>query len=118
MAYSGLCIGFGVPVRGRQQAAIGVFNELVEYFTSLQQLGEVEAWEPVFLEPHGGDLGGFLLVRGDPERLARVRGSAELYRLATRAQLIVDGLGIVGAELGDQIESGMGVFQQQVAELT
>ena len=28
----------------------------------------IESFEPVFLEPHGGDLTGFILVRGDAEK--------------------------------------------------
>jgi hypothetical protein len=118
VAYSGLFMGFGSPIPGREQQAIGVFNELVEHMTGLQQRGEIDAWEPVFLEPHGGDLGGFFLLRGDPDRLARIRTSDDFYRLSTRAQLVVDGFGVVGADVGDRIGAGLGVFQEQVGELT
>jgi hypothetical protein len=118
MAYSGLFVGFGGAVPGREQHALAVFNEFVEYLTGLQQGGEIEAWEVVFLEPHGGDLGGFLLLRGDAERLARVRTSDEFYRLSTRAQLVVDGFGVVGADVGDRAQAALGVYQEQIRELT
>jgi hypothetical protein len=70
----GLFVGFGYPVRGREQKAIGVFNELVGFFSRLQQEGEIDTFEPVFLEAHGGDLGGFFLLRGDGERLRAYPG--------------------------------------------
>jgi hypothetical protein len=37
MADSGLFIGFGTPVRGRERQASKVFNEAFEYYSRLQQ---------------------------------------------------------------------------------
>jgi hypothetical protein len=118
MADSGLFIGFGAPVRGREQQAIKVFNESFEYYSRLQQAGEIESFEPVLLEPHGGELTGYFLLRGDKDKLARVRGSEEFERLTARADLIVDNLGIVAAFMGERLMSQMSVFSQQVEELT
>ena len=118
MADSGLFIGFGAPIRGRERQAIKVFNETFEYYSRLQQEGEIESFEPVILEPHGGELGGFFLVRGDQDKLARIRGSEEFERQTVRADLIVENLGIVGAALGDRLMSQMAVYGEQVEELT
>ena len=100
MADSGLFIGFGAPVRGRERQATKVFTEAFEYYSRLQQEGEIESFEPVLLEAHGGELDGFFLLRGDQDKLARIRSSEEFERLTVRAQLIVENLGIVGAALG------------------
>ena len=118
MADSGLFIGFGTPVRGRERQAIKAFSETFEYYSRLQQEGEIESFEPVILEPHGGQLGGFFLVRGDQDKLARIRGSEEFERQTVRADLIVENLGIVGAALGDRLMSQMAVYGEQVEELT
>jgi hypothetical protein len=118
MADSGIFIGFGPPVRGRERQAIKVFNEGFEYYSRLQQEGEIESFEPVLLDPHGGELGGFFLLRGDKDKLARIRGTEEFERLTARAELIVENLGIVGAFLGERLMSQMAVFSQQVEELT
>ena len=118
MADSGIFIGFGAPVRGRERQAIKVFNESFEYYARLQQEGEIESFEPVLLEPHGGELTGYFLLRGDKDKLARIRGSEEFERLTARADLIVENLGIVAAFLGEQLMSQMSVFSQQVEELT
>ena len=118
MADSGLFIGFGAPVRGRERQAIKVFNESFEYYSRLQQEGEIESFEPVLLEPHGGELTGYFLLRGDKDKLARIRGSEEFERLTSRADLIVENLGIVTAFLGERLMSQMSVFSQQVEELT
>jgi hypothetical protein len=118
MADAGLFIGFGTPVRGRERQAIQVFGEAMGYYGQLEQQGEIESVEAVFLEPHGGDLGGFILLRGDAERLGRVRVSEEFERLSTRAALIVEGFGVVGAWLGDAIGEQMAIYEQQLGELT
>ena len=118
MADSGLFIGFGAPVRGRERQAIKVFNEAFEYYSRLQQEGEIESFEPVLLQPHGGELGGFFLVRGDQDKLERVRSSDEFERRTARAQLIVENLGIVGAALGGRLLSQMSMFSEQIEELT
>jgi len=118
MADSGLFVGFGLPVRGRERLATKVFGEAVEYYSRLQQQGEIESFEPVLLEAHGGELGGFFLLRGEQDKLARVRGSEEFERLTLRAQLIADDIGIVGALLGDRLATSMSTFDQQVADLT
>jgi hypothetical protein len=118
MADFGLFVGFGYPVRGRERQAVKVFNEAMEYYTRLQQQGEIESFESVFLEPHGGDLNGFTLIRGDRDKLASIRTSDEFARLSIRADLIVEGFGVIGAQLGEQIEALMGVYNEQVEGLT
>jgi hypothetical protein len=118
MADSALFVGFGVPVRGRERQALTVFGEVVEYYARLQQQGEIESFEPVLLEPHGGELGGFFLLRGDRDRLARLRTSEEFERLLVRGQLITDNLGVVGALIGDRLAAQMATFAGQIDELT
>ena len=73
---------------------------------------------PEFLEPHGGELDGFFLLRGDQDKLARIRSSEEFERLTVRGQLIIENLGIVGAALGGRLMSQLSIFGEQVEELT
>ncbi|MGP7999230.1 MAG: hypothetical protein ACLPKI_18230 [Streptosporangiaceae bacterium] len=118
MADSGMFIGFGVPVRGRERQALKVFNETFDYYARLQQDGEIESFEPVLLHPHGGELGGFFLLRGDQDKLARLRATDEFALMVARGQLIVENLGIVDATLGDRLVAQMATFSDQIEELT
>jgi hypothetical protein len=113
----GLFIGFGWPVRGREQKATQVFGEAAELWTKLQQEGEIESFEAVFLEPHGGDLSGFFLVRGNCDNIARIRVSDEVLQLSLRAGHIVQGFGAVSVELGDRIPSSMQDWLSHAQEL-
>jgi hypothetical protein len=117
MADTGLFVGFGLPVRGRERQAVRVFNEFVEYLGRLQQQGEIESFEPVLLEPHGGELAGFFMMRGDQDKLARVHASAEYERLIVRGEVIVENLGVVSAYLGERLIGQLAMFDQQVEEL-
>jgi hypothetical protein len=117
MANSGLFIGWGEVARGRERRALEVFNESVQYYADLQKQGEIESFEVGLLEPHGGDLQGFVLLRGDSERLARLRRDREFQRRTTRASLVVDKIGVVGVLLGDALTEGMADYQQEIGQL-
>jgi hypothetical protein len=114
MADAGLFVGFGAPVRGREGQAVELFNEVLGYYGRLQEEGEIESFEPVFLEPHGGDLGGFILIRGDAEKLAALRVSEEFTQFTLRAGLIVDNFGVVGADLAERLQRQMAYYTEQI----
>jgi hypothetical protein len=118
MADYGLFIGFGAPVRGRERQALALFNDGFEYTSRLQQEGEIESFETVLLEPHGGDLSGFVLLRGDQDKLARIRSSDEFQRLLARDLLVLENVGVVGAALGERLLTLMSTYAGQVDELT
>jgi len=113
----GIFVGFGIPVRGREAKSLEVFNEALQYYARLEQEGTIDSFEAVFLEPHGGDLGGFILLRGDRAKLSLVRTDREFERLTTRANLVVEHVGVTGATLGDGMGEAMGMFQDAVGEL-
>jgi len=118
MADAGLFIGWGAPVRGREAKGLEVFSESLAYYARLQQEGVIEGFETALLEPHGGDLQGFVLIRGSEDKLAQLRVDDEFVRLSTRASLIVEGIGVIGVVLGDGLEQSIGTYQQAISELT
>jgi len=115
MADAGLFIGWGEVVRGRETAAVELFRETLEYYAGLQKEGVIESFEPVFLEPHGGDLAGFILIRGDVDKLAALRVSEEFTQLSLRVGLIVNNLGVVGADLGARLQGQVEYYTEQIA---
>jgi hypothetical protein len=112
-----LFIGWGEVVHGRERQAQQIFEEAIQYWGGLQQQGEIESFDAVGLEPHGGDLAGFFLIRGDPERLGRLRIRDDFQRLVMRGSLVVEDIGVVTASLGDELAQQFQMFQQQVGEL-
>jgi hypothetical protein len=117
MADAGLFIGWGEVVRGREERAVEVFNETVGYYGRLQEEGRIESFELAFLQPHGGDLAGFGLLRGSEEQMDAIQHDEEFERLMTRANFIVDKLGIVPAALGEGIARQVNIFESEVSAL-
>ena len=73
MADAGLFIGWGAPVRGREERGLDVFGEALALEARLQEEGAIESFEVVLLGAHGGGLAGFVLVRGSREQIEAVR---------------------------------------------
>jgi hypothetical protein len=110
-------IGWSNPVRGREQASEKVFREAVEFWGRLQAAGESESVDAVLLDAHGGDLGGFFLLKGEREKLARVRASEEMEQLMVRANAIVDDLGAAAGVTGDGVMRQIAAFLEPSGSL-
>jgi hypothetical protein len=118
MSMTALFVGWGNPVRGRELKALQLFDEAMKYYSGLKQQGEIESFEAVVLEPHGGDLSGFLLVKGDAEKLMRLRTSDEFITLTARSQLLLENVGVTGAFIGEGLQALMGQYASNVQTLS
>ena len=116
MSGEALFIGWGAVVRGREKQALQVFQESMEYYGKLQQDGQIEGFDVFLLSPHGGELAGFVILRGDRKALAAVRFSDEFERLIARASAIIDRPGVVPAYGGEALAKQMGIFQDVADE--
>jgi hypothetical protein len=117
MANAALFIGYGEVMPGRARQALQVFNEALEYYGRLQKQGQIESFDPVFLEPHGGDLAGFILLRGERDKLNGARYSEEFTRLTNRATLVCRNVGVVSAYTGEEQNRLFQDFLTQATEL-
>lgn len=115
MADAGLFIGWGQVARGREDRALDVFNETIELYGQMQSDGRIESFEVALLEPHGGELGGFELLRGSEEQIDAVRRSEEFQRVMTKASLMVDDLGVVTALIGEGLGRSVAMYQEEIS---
>jgi hypothetical protein len=117
MAGDALFLGWGPVVRGRELKALEVFQETITYYGTLQQDGRIDSFEPVLIAPHGGDLAGFIVLRGSRGSLDEVRSSDEFRRLVARAGAIVDDIGVIDAYTGEALAQQMSLFRSVSEEL-
>jgi hypothetical protein len=117
MAGDALFLGWGPIVRGRELKGLDVFQETLEYYGKLQQEGKIESFEPILLAPHGGDLGGFVLIRGERQVLDEIEAGADFRRLLARAGSVVDKVGVIAAYGGEALAQQMAVFRTTSEEL-
>ena len=107
--------GWNRVVPGSEQKALVLFQEAVGFWGQQQQAGNIESFEPFFLSPHGGDLNGFILVRGQPDKLNQILASDEYITIELRATLLLEGHGVIRAICGEEITRQMGIYQQLIS---
>jgi len=117
MAKGAIFIGWGDLFPGYREEGLKVFNEAVQFNMRMQQQGEIENFEPVLLDYHGGDLAGFILIRGDREKLSRLRMNPEFESRNAKAALVVSNFGVIDAFIGDELQRRLADYQKQVSEL-
>ena len=112
-----LFVGFGAPVRGREERAVEVFGAFVEMFGRMQSDGRIESMDVSLLDPHGGELGGFFMVHGSQEQCAALTYDEEFRRACTDAALIVENFGVVPAATGEGVGREMAMYTDAVAKV-
>jgi hypothetical protein len=112
-----LFVGFGTPVRGREERAVEVFGEFVAMFGRMESDGRIEGMEVTLLEPHGGELGGFFLVQGSDAQCAALADDEEFRRACIDATLIVENFGVVPGRTGAGVMREMQMYGEAVAKV-
>ena len=117
MSEAALCTVWGTPVPGREKHALDVYSETLQYWGRLQQQGKIERFDVVVLGPTGGDLTGFMLVRGTQAQLDSVRHSEEYERLLNRVQLIAQHVRAADAFVDEGLARVMSQYTDEVARV-
>jgi hypothetical protein len=107
MSSNAIFFGWNQPMVGREQLAAAQFQEFVQYLAGLQKEGAIASFEPVFLTPHGGDLNGFFLIRGENSKLDELVASDPWQTYMTRAGFSLQGAGAVRGAAGDMVNEWM-----------
>ncbi len=108
----GILIGWNRVVPGKETQAVALFGEALAFWSKQQQAGMVENFEPVFLAPHGGDLNGFFLIRGDATKLGEIMATDEYLTIEQKASYLLEGHGVIGAIFGEGINRNMAIYQK------
>jgi hypothetical protein len=112
-----LFVGFGTPVRGREERAVEVFGEFVALCGRLESEGRIEGMEVTLLDFHGGELGGFFLVHGSDAQCAALADDEEFRRACIDATLIVENFGVVPGRTGAGVMREMQMYSEAVAKV-
>lgn len=112
MAEHVLFVGWNRPLAGREKVCSELFATALGFWASQKEQGNIESFEPVLLTVHGGDLNGFILVRGDRAKLDTVRSSDAFLDLMTQININAQGLGILGGWTGDGAAKQMARYQK------
>ena len=105
-----MLFGWNRSVPGREKVSAQHFEEFVKYLGGLQQKGAIHTFDVVFLDPHGGDLNGFFLIKGDSAKLDALVSTTEWISHITRGALHLDGSGFIRGVTGDEIMGRMALW--------
>jgi hypothetical protein len=109
-------MGWGTVARGRERAALDLFNESLQYYGRLQQEGKIESFDVVILTPTGGDAGGFILLRGTAQQIDSLRRDDEYQELLNRVNMIVDGLRLTDAIVDEGLAQQIPRFEKVIGQ--
>jgi hypothetical protein len=98
-----IMFGWNRPMVGREGMAGELFAYTVGYFEKLKSSKTIESYEPVFLVDHGGDLGGYFLLKGTHAQLDTLKASDEWIDIVMRAGHSLTGVGIIDCFTGATI---------------
>lgn len=101
-------------IPGRERISATHFEEFVQYLGSLQQKGAIQSYDVVFLNPHGGDLNGFFLIRGDSAKLDTLLSSTEWVTHMTRAAMHLEGSGTIRGVTGAMVMERMELWTKTI----
>jgi hypothetical protein len=101
-------------IPGREHLAAAHFQEFVQYLGGLKQNGTIQSFDTVFLDPHGGDLNGFILIRGEPAKLDLLKSGIEWVTHMTRAALHTEGIGAVRGVTGETIMQRLELWTRSI----
>jgi hypothetical protein len=95
-----------------------VLGDAMQYLQRQKQEGTIDCIEAVALDPHGGDLAGFVLVKGDKDAPARLRVADEFVQIIVSVQLMKSEVGVAWAYTGAEMQSLFEMWDQQEENLT
>lgn len=102
-----LFIGWNRAITGREGQAGEQFQSMLGFLGKQQAAGKIESFEPVIIGVHGGDMNGFVVVRGKTQALFDLKHSEEFVDLIIKTGLCVDGFGVVEAYGGEALQQVM-----------
>jgi hypothetical protein len=117
MADRALFVGWGEPVRGREERAVEVFNEWVGMLGRKQSEGRIEGMDVTLLDPHGGELSGFFQIHGSVDQCAALQNDDEFRRAVLDASLIVEKFGVVPAVTGEGVSREMALYGEAISKV-
>lgn len=113
MEKGALFVGWGSIITGREKIAPRVLNDARQFLQGLQREGKIDSVDVVLLEPHGGDLEGFVLVKGNKDFLSKLRVEDAFINIMVSVQLVHNKVGVIWAYTGAEMESIFQIWDKQ-----
>lgn len=111
---SALFVGWNRAISGKEADALELFGSALAWFGKLQSQGQIASFETTLLEAHGGDLNGFILIKGEVAKLQAVKQMEEWKDLIAKSTWTMQNFGVNHAVVGDGVTKELARFQKLV----
>lgn len=109
-------IGWNRANPGRELEGMALFNDSLAFYEAQKKAGHIAGFEVFLLDPHGGDLNGFILLRGERGKLNALRASETFRDLVTRAHILMHGVGIIEGTTGAEMQTQMALYMKHLTK--
>ena len=110
-----IVMGWNRAVPGREKQAMELFQSSMAYWEKKKSAGDINSFEAILMNAHGGDMNGFFLIKGDPAKLDKLTHEKDYVELVMKIELALDGFGAVrgfeGNRLMELMQSWGGLIQ-------
>ncbi|MDB4963003.1 MAG: hypothetical protein JWP01_3002 [Myxococcales bacterium] len=110
------CVMFGWnhPATGREAMASELFAHCVNWCEKQRSIGNIESFEPMFLQSHGGDLNGCFLIKGTHAQLDSLKSHDEWVDIVMRAGQCLTQVGVVDCYTGTTVQDMMSRWTRSI----
>mgnify|MGYP006294025141 FL=1 len=115
MTDGAIFIGWNRPVPGKEQQAMKLWQDSMEYYEKLRSDGRIESFQPVLLAAHGGNLNGFVLVKGDQKELDKIRREDTFVENTIKGGIYLQDYGVVQGFVGDALVDFFGKWSKAIS---
>ena len=91
-----------------------LFQEVIALCAGLQQEGRIESFEPVLLNPHGGSVNGFIVLRGERAKLQQVTTLDKWAGITLRASFCLESFCVTEGSIGADLQQRMAAWSKLI----
>lgn len=102
------------PVTGREAAGMETFGQFTNWLGKQQSAGRIDSFEPVMLDPYGGHLNGFVMVRGSYNNISHLMGDEDYQNILARGLYEMHGLAVHTGSIGPAMQQRMSRWQKVI----
>jgi hypothetical protein len=110
MANDVVFIGWNRPMQGREHEAAELFGQSMAFYEGQKKAGNLASYEPFLLDPHGGELNGFVLLRGTRAKLDAILASDEFQSIIIKGMVHIADLGVIHGVAGEAVPPRIGQY--------
>lgn len=86
----------------------------MSFYEAQKKAGNLTSYESFFLTPHGGDMNGMTILRGERAKLDALAAGNDFMSIVMKAYVLLQGFGVVPGVTGERIPERMALFMSSV----